>query len=83
MNEQVGQETHPAGRSLRVGAAGDTVAEMEMAALDEARKFFGADVHLMIVADYQAYPPDSSSIPALRDSGKRYCAHMTVRTVEH
>ena len=88
MNEDTGQETHPAGRTMIVMVAGDTVTELEMAALDEARKFFGADTRLAIVPDYQVAPASQAAglrgagYPEIAASGKRYYAHVPVRTVE-
>lgn len=50
-------ETHEAARAPRqrtvnVCAYGDTADEIELAALDKARDFFGTDVQLEIVRDY-------------------------------
>lgn len=88
MREDIDRETQPAGRSIRVLAAGDTMQEIELAALDEARTFFGADAHLMIVPDYGAVTiadaVDSflAKYPKIADSGKRWYAGVVVRTVE-
>ena len=88
MHEDIGQDTRPAGRSIRVLVAGDTMQEIELAALDEGRGVFGADTHLMIVPDYNAVTIADATgsflakYPEIADSGKRYYAGVTVRTVE-
>ena len=61
MNENTENTTRPRG-TVKVLAIGDNAAELERAALDEAREFFGTDPRLEIVPGYVAF----------RESDKRY-----------
>lgn len=71
------QRTLPGGRILHVTAYGDTADELELYALDEAREFFGTDVRLEVIDDYQVV--GATHDPAA--SGKRYCAGVRVRAL--
>lgn len=83
MNEDTAKRTEPTGRSIRIFAVGDNISGLELDALDEARKFFGPDVRLEIEPSYQALRAlENSTIPKVRESGKRYHADVTVRIVE-
>ena len=53
--EDISRETQPAGRELSVRVYGDTADEIELAALDEVRPFFGDAVRLEVVRDYKAF----------------------------
>jgi hypothetical protein len=68
------------GRIFRTSVVGDTADEIELAALDEARVFFGDGRQLEVVHDYQAIPVEL--IPRHAQSGKKYTAEVCVRTVE-
>ena len=82
MSDDVGQDQHlhSRGRVLYVTACGDTPDEIEMAALDEARAFFGPDLRLVVIRDWQASQISPRSIYA--QTGKKYTADVRVRTVE-
>lgn len=71
------QHTRPEGRTVRARVFGDNAGELELEALDTARKFFGGDVALEIVDAYHASSANSS-----KDSnGKRYVAEIVVRAL--
>ena len=53
------------GRALRAYPRGDTIDELEVKALDEARKLFGSEVQLQIVRNYEI-------VPALLEESSRY-----------
>ena len=80
MNEDTGRRQESPGRVMHVYVWGDTAEEIELAALDKAREFFGPDRQLAVIPDYQV----SSIGPhgPFRESGKRYTAGVRVRTVE-
>jgi hypothetical protein len=82
MDERTEQETQPAGRSISVLAIGDNVTEVEMNALDEARKFFGGHWRLTIVPDYRVFPNDPGGSLAAKANGKQYHASVIVRIIE-
>lgn len=67
------------GRSLRVRAFGDTADEIELSALDEARRVFGDDAKLTIRRDYliNRVGPDGTLAPFA--DGKSYTASVDVR----
>jgi hypothetical protein len=71
------------GRRIRVTVYGDTADELELAALDEARKFFGEGPLLRIVDDYTAIPVRSSDDPEIvaAAAGKRRRASVLVVAV--
>lgn len=82
MDEDTAAHLKPGGRTINVVVCGDTADEIELAALDEARKFFGPDRQLEVVHDYSV-----TGMPAhhkLAESGKKYLAPggVHVRTVE-
>lgn len=79
MNEQ-DQTTRPSGRSITVTVFGDNVAEIELAALDEARSFFGQDLQLEIIHDYHVHPARSAL--GGKASEKKHVANIQVRAVE-
>ena len=80
--EDTNRETRPAGREVSVFVFGDTADELELAALDEARPFFGDTVQLRVVPDYTAHQVLPNGALAARAAGKRYQANMLVRTIE-
>jgi hypothetical protein len=65
-------------RHLQVRVYGATVVDMELAALDMARDFFGPDARLEIVPDYLAYVPHSPKLVA-EAGDRKYVAGITVR----
>lgn len=46
-------------RSARVTGYGNTADEIELSALDEARKIFGPDLPLMVEQNYKIFPDNS------------------------
>lgn len=69
-------------RSLLAEAYGDTPEELELAALDEARAFFGDDVRLAVVPNYAVARPQSPATAAKAlAAGKIYRALVRVRIV--
>jgi hypothetical protein len=72
------QEDRLHGRSIEVLAFGDTANELELAALDEARKFFGKDRQLEVVPSYKAFRPIVAQLVERAD-GKAYYATICVR----
>lgn len=81
MNEDTDRQVQPPpGRLMNVTVYGDTAEELELAALDQARKFFGSDPRLEVVRDYQV----TGVIPGNHTdaNGKLYVAGMRVRTIE-
>jgi hypothetical protein len=71
--QQAGERIH--GRSVMVYAYGTDVEALEMAALDEARKFFGPEIQLEVVRDYAV------GTYTKNEPGRRYVAGVTVREV--
>lgn len=61
--------------SLVVKVFGDTADEIELAALDEARKLFGSDARLEIRADYVISLRDERHYP---DQQEKYVATLVV-----
>ena len=61
-------------RSMTVFVYGTDATSLELAALDDARQFFGADVQLEVMRDY---------IVCVRNdtAGRRYMSYVTVREV--
>lgn len=82
MNDDVTQRTQPAGRTIKVFVFGDTADEIEISALDEARKFFGANVRLEVVRDYEVLTVLPNGFLAGQANGKAWHASVPVRTVE-
>jgi len=80
MSEDVSQQAQPQGRTLRVRVFGDTADEIEMAALDRAREFFGDGPVLEGVRSYQVMVCVTGNEVA---TGKRYVASVEVRTIAH
>jgi len=74
MSDEVQQGEQVKGRRLSVLAYGADVDSMELAALDEARKFFGPDVRLEVIRDYSVVVKDG-------DPARRYYASVTVREI--
>lgn len=69
-------------RTFLAETYGDTPTEMELAALDEARAFFGDDVRLAIVPNYAVARPQSSPmVERAAELGKKYRALVRVRVV--
>jgi hypothetical protein len=67
---------------MNVAAGGDDADGLELAALDEARRFFSPDVRLEIVPSYEVQQVTGASFEPAAANGKRYYAHVTVRVVE-
>jgi hypothetical protein len=67
------------GRKIDVTAFGDNADEIELYALDEARRFFGADIPLEIVRAYQVHRLGPMASLAKDAGGKVYVATVTVR----
>jgi hypothetical protein len=83
MSEDTGQVSQPQQRSVKVTAYGDTMAGIEMAALDQAREFFGDGWRLRVEPDYAACPvPSWGRADIAAAAGKRYMASVTVCLVE-
>ena len=82
MSEGTDRETRPAGRELSLLVFGDNADEIEFAALDEARPFFGDGVHLTVVPAYTVHSVRLSGSLAARAGGKKYQANVLVRTIE-
>lgn len=82
MSEDTGRATRPAGREMSVLAFGDNVGEVEMAALDEVRAFFGEDLRLEIVPSYQVWDVRPTNALAAEANGKKYYARIVVRVIE-
>ena len=73
MSEQR-QDQRTEGRSVAVSAWGANAGDLEMAALDAGREFFGPEARLEVVRDYQ--------VNAYNDEPKgRFNAQVTVREV--
>lgn len=81
MSEDTGQIAQPKQRSVQVTAYGDTMAEIEMSALDQAREFFGEGWRLRVDPGYMAYPP-SSGARREASASRKYMALLTVCLVE-
>jgi len=82
MNEDTDRRQESPGRILHVYVCGDTANEIELAALDEARAFFGSDRRLAVIPAYRIHATASSTILEIRKSGKRYVAGIDVQTIE-
>jgi len=80
MNEDTAARQESPSRVINVFVPGDTVDEIELAALDEARAFFGADRKLEIVRNYEVHAVSPGS--RLAESGKKYSAALKVRAIE-
>jgi len=65
------------GRRLSVSAFGDNPEEIEFAALDEARRFFGEEAVLAIQPSYRVWVVETRADKA-RANGKRYWADISV-----
>lgn len=79
MNEHTEQQDGTLGRSIRILVFGDTADEIELYALDEARRVFGADIPLEIERSYQINPVGSHGPLIPQADGKRYSASVRVR----
>ena len=82
MMDDTDRETQPAGRVMRALAFGDTATEVELAALDEARVFFGTDLQLRVVSDYMVFPVLPNEALSEQAGGKKYRSSVLVRVVE-
>lgn len=80
--EGIDRETRPAGREMRVLVFGDNADEIELAALDEVRGFFGDDVRLEVICDYKVFRVLPGEAVSTAANGKKYRAGVTVRTIE-
>jgi len=67
------------GRDLTMMAYGDSAPEIEMAALDAARKVFGDDVRLVPVRKYSVTVAGQGEA---NPAGKKYRASITVRVMD-
>jgi hypothetical protein len=65
-------------RKVRVRAFGDTADEIDLFALDEARRVFGPDVPLAIDHSYLIVPVENTSQGG-KAGGKAYTASVDVR----
>jgi hypothetical protein len=74
MDEQQ-QREHTAGRSIKVSVWGGDLDSLELAALDSARRFFGTEVRLEVVRDYQVFHYQDT------EPAKRYHANITVQEI--
>jgi hypothetical protein len=78
-DNDTGQQDGTLGRrSLRVRAFGDTADEIELFALDEARRVFGPDVPLAIDRSYLIVRVEATSL-APSAGGKTYTASVDIR----
>jgi hypothetical protein len=75
MEESTNQHARHEGRSFSTAAFGDSTSEIELAALDEARKFFGPDVRMEIVKNYHVGTSVGHGEAA---NGKRYYSHVRI-----
>lgn len=82
MMDDTDRETQPAGRVMRVLAFGDTATEIELAGLDEARAFFGADLQLRVIPDYKVFPALPGEADSGQAGGKKYRSSVLVLVVE-
>jgi hypothetical protein len=84
--EGIDRETRRAARSISVLVFGNNADEIELAALDVARPFFGGGVRLEVVRNWNASANADvwSRVARTREQAadKTYSAHITVRTVE-
>ena len=76
------ERTGAPGRILYVEVFGDTADEIELAALDRAREFFGPGPQLAVIPAYRVLGIDRTGSPEAQESGKLYRAGVDVRTVE-
>ena len=72
VNEDTDQQTGQPARIVETTVFGDSADEIELAALDKARAFFGSDRQLEVIRDYKAR--DTISYGADAESGKKYRA---------
>jgi hypothetical protein len=77
-NDMTRQEGALGTRKVRVRAFGDTADEIELFALDEARRVFGPDVPLAIDRSYLIVRVEATSL-APSAGGKTYTASVDVR----
>ena len=75
MNEIETETRRP--KELTLLLFGDTSDEIELAALDAARAFFGSTVRLEIVPGYKVHDDGDDY---LFHSGKKYRARLNIRT---
>ena len=81
--EGVERDTRPAGREVSVLVFGNTADEIELAALDEGRLFFGEAAQLRVVRDYKAWPvAEAAASLQAKANGKLWHARVIVRTIE-
>lgn len=80
MNESdTGQQAGGIGRRISVLAYGDNADEIELSALDQARRFFGDDMRLEVVRDYAVSDAVRVGTLAVQAGGKAFVASITVR----
>jgi hypothetical protein len=82
MTEDTGRLAQPQQRSVNVQAFGDTMAEIEMAALDKAREYFGEGWRMRIEPSYRAHTVGEHDPNRVAAAGKAYQAHVIVSLVE-
>jgi hypothetical protein len=80
MDEDITQRQKSPGCIFHTSVVGNTAEEIELAALDEARPFFGEHARLEVVKDYQVSSVTEGDSRA--HLGKKYTAGVRVRTVE-
>jgi hypothetical protein len=73
--DETGQREQTSGRSVSVYVLAADATALELAALDEARRFFGGEVRLVIVRDYKV------ATYTTNDPAQRYGASITVHEV--
>ena len=84
MNEnETDREVLRPGRRIHVLVFGDNASEIELAALDAAREFFGDSPRLRVVPDYLVHDVrPGSPLEAARTSRKTWQADITVEAQE-
>jgi hypothetical protein len=79
MTENTETGSQAVGRSIEPLAFGDTADEIELDALDKARKFFGIGPVLEVVREYRVIDARPGSAQAGEAGGKAWYARVTVR----
>jgi hypothetical protein len=77
MNDDITEQRSPH-RLFETSACGDTETEIELAALDQARGFFGNDKRLEVVRTYSILTAENSPLAG----GKKHRATIWVRVFE-
>jgi hypothetical protein len=74
-----GTEAHATGRSIQVLAFGDNPEELELDAIDKARKFFGGSVRLEVERSYRVDAVLPGGALEKDAGGKNWFAVVTLR----